>query len=149
MNVQCAEPTDFDAIIAMAREVEPLFGPMADDEGFQMGLKQAIEQGVVFCSRQGEGAEATGAIIVSKEHNQILWFAVRKASRNMGAGKALLKRALEALDRSGDIYVQTFDSTLDEGAGARALYTAAGFDEFENGGENPAGVPTVILRLKA
>jgi len=44
MKVEYAELTDFDAWIRLAREVEPLFGPMADEVPFQEAIKQAMAQ---------------------------------------------------------------------------------------------------------
>ncbi len=51
MDVVSSELKDFDAWIALVKEVEYLFGPMADEVSFQDGLQQAILQKTAFCIR--------------------------------------------------------------------------------------------------
>jgi hypothetical protein len=53
MKIEYAELADFDAWIRLAREAEPLFGPMADEAPFQEAIKQAIAQKTAFCIRSG------------------------------------------------------------------------------------------------
>jgi hypothetical protein len=57
--------------------------------------------------------------------------------------------ALNHLDKDRDIFVQTFDDSVKEGKGARTLYTGFGFFDFKKAGNNPAGFPTVIMKLPA
>lgn len=149
MNVDYAAAPDYTPWLDLAREVEPLFGPMADDPGFQDALKQAISEKTAFCVRTGtNGREPAlkGGIVISREANEILWVAVSQAFRGKGAGKALLAFAMEELDRTTPIRVQTFDGSTPEGRAARALYKDFGFSDHEDGGPNPAGIPTVIMQ---
>jgi hypothetical protein len=44
MNVELSHPCDLSDWLALAREVEPLFGPMADVPEFQDGLRQAMQE---------------------------------------------------------------------------------------------------------
>ena len=150
MKVEYAELSHFDSLISLAREVEDIFGPMADEESFKEALKDVILQKVVFCisSREkGEGAPLQGGIIVSKETNEIAWLVVSEKYQNVGMGKSLLAFAISKLDRRKDIFVQTFDESVLLGKPARKLYLSSGFIDHEDGGLNPAGVPTVIMRL--
>ena len=148
MNVHPATLSDFNALISLAREVEHLFGPMAEEESFRNALKSAISDGLVYCARDNAGdTPALGGIVISKAANEILWFAVSVRHQNRGYGRALLDVAVARLDSRRDIRVQTFDASVSDGIPARRLYTDSGFSDHEDGGPNPAGIPTVIMRL--
>ena len=140
---------DFQAWIALAREVEPLFGPMADEPGFRDALQQAIDDKTAFCIRacpdHGK-AVLVGGIVISKPANAIAWLAVSGKYRKMGYGRDLLAYALTQLNSEEDIIVQTFDEFIPEGKAARKLYLEFGFVDDQDGGLNPAGVSTVIMR---
>ena len=139
---------DFDQWIRLAKEVEPLFGPMVKDPGFNEGLRQAISDGDTFCIRKangGNGQTLQGGIVVSRGENEILWFAVAEESRGQGIGKALLKKAIQSLDHSRPITVTTFDGSVEAGLPARKLYQTFGFNDSRPGDMNPAGIPTVIM----
>ena len=146
MNVEYAKISDFDAWIELAREVEPLFGPMADEAGFQEGLKMAIAAKTAFsiCSTEG----LMGGIVISKESNEIVWLAVSERYRQQGCGRELIKFAINQLNSPESIFVQTFAESVPEGRSARKLYSDFGFVDFKDGGLNPAGIATVIMRLK-
>lgn len=149
MNVEYAAASDYAPWLDLAREVEHLFGPMADDPGFQNALKQAMSDKAAFCVRTGGNDQAPsfkGGIVISRETNEILWVAVSKSHRGKGVGKALLAFAMDKLDRAAPIRVQTFDGSIPEGRAARALYKMFGFFDHEDGGPNPAGIPTVIMQ---
>lgn len=150
MNIVYAELTDFDAWMALAREVEYLFGPMVDEVPFQDALRQAISQKTAFCIRadsDGKGHALKGGIVISKESNEIAWLVVSDRHRGKGYGRALLKFAVEKLNHQESIFVQTFDESNLGGKAARKLYSDFGFTDYKNGGLNPAGIPTVIMRL--
>ena len=150
MKIIASELKDFDAWIALAREVEHLFGPMADEISFQDALRQSILKNTAFCVRSEANEtqqELKGGIIVSKETNEIAWFAVSKKYRGIGCGKELLNYAITKLERQNEIYVQTFDKSVVEGKVARRLYLNLGFTDYKPGGLNPAGINTVIMKL--
>jgi GNAT superfamily N-acetyltransferase len=152
MEVVCSVEKDFDAWILLAREVEPLFGPMADETSFQDALRQAISLNTAFCiyaETSGGGRELIGGIVISKETNEIAWLAVSQQYRGKGYGRKLTEFAIYRLNRQRDIFVQTFDTSVPEGKPARKLYLDSGFSDIKDGGLNPAGVPTVIMRLEA
>jgi len=130
MKVEYAELRDFDAWIRLAREVEPLFGPMADEVPFQEALKQAMAQKTAFCIRSdsdGKERALKGGIIISEELNEILWFAVLKPCRGKRYGRTLLDFAVSRLNRTKPILVQTFDASSPDGRAARKLYLDFGF----------------------
>lgn len=150
MNVIYSTLDDFEAWIALARQVEPLFGPMADEAPFRDALKSAISNREAFCIRPLPGEKQTilkGGIVVSKASNEILWFAVSEKDRRKGYGRQLLLFAIDHLHRREKILVETFAATVGAGQSARKLYLDCGFVDETTGGINPAGVPTVIMQL--
>ena len=151
MDITCSKLIDLDLWIDLAREVEPLFGPMADDVGFKGALTQAISSNTAFCiyaDSHENITELIGGIIISKESNEIAWFAVSKPYRGKGYGRKLLEFALSKLNPLKTIFVQTFDDSLPEGKAARSLYMDLGFVDAKEGELNPAGVSTIIMQLE-
>ena len=152
MDVVCSKITDFDTWILLAREVEPLFGPMADESGFRESLRHAIFLNAAFCihsESNGENRGIMGGVVISKESNEIAWLAVSQPYRRKGYGRKLIEFAISKLNRRKDIFVQTFDKSAAEGEYARKLYLDFGFADIKDGGSNPAGVSTVIMQLEA
>ena len=150
MKIQFAALTDLEAWMALAREVEHVFGPMAGDASCQKALRQAISDKTAFCIRSemnGKDRILMGGIVISKESNAIAWFAVSDRCRRKGYGRELLKVAISHLNQQKDIFVQTFDESVLEGEAARKLYFDFGFTDYKKGESNPAGVPTVIMQL--
>ena len=151
MDIVCSEIADFDAWISLARQVEALFGPMADELDFQDALRQAISSCTAFCIRSEPKKDnhcLIGGVVISRETNEVAWLAVSQEDRGKGYGRRLTEFAISKLNRRKNIFVQTFDKTVCEGAPARKLYLDLGFTDFKDGGPNPAGVPTVIMQLE-
>ena len=76
MSVRPATVSDYPAWLALARQVEYLFGPMADEPSFQQGLLQAISEKTAFCIASPEPAgeqPLDGGIVISTDTNEILW----------------------------------------------------------------------------
>lgn len=152
MNVDYSNLSDFTAWISLAREVEPLFGPMADEPLFQEAIKEAIAEKRTFCIRASadeKDASLSGGVVIAEEANEIIWLAVAGRCRGMGFGRQLLKFAISRLNPQKNIFVQTFDQSVPEGTAARRLYLESGFADLKDGGPNPAGIPTVIMQLPA
>lgn len=147
LTVEAAVVADFSEWLELAREVEPMFGPMAEDDGFKAALLQVIENGEGFRLRSADGF-FQGAIAICRDLNSIEWLAVAKQGRGCGCGRKLLERALAELAHDRPIVVQTFAKSVEEGAAARNLYERFGFWEEEDGGLNPAGVATVMMRKR-
>lgn len=146
--VQVATLADMAGWLALAREVEPLFGPMADEPAFHDALRSAIEGERAYCVRvndEAPGARLCGAILVSTKDNKIGWLAVAAAHRGQGHGRALLAHAIAQLDPAWPIFVQTFADTVKEGRPARRLYRAFGFCERCEADPTPSGVATVLM----
>lgn len=148
MIIHVATLQNFDSWLELAKEVEPLFGPMASEPSFHDTLKRVISDKRAFCIRENDGAPSSplcGAVLISRKKNEIGWLAVAKKHRRKGLGKTLLCYALEKLDKEKPISVKTFDKTVTKGIPARNLYIQFGFTEVEKSHPNPAGVPTIVM----
>lgn len=150
-TVRLSSPDDYSHWLELAKEVEPLFGPMTDDPIFCEALRQALLAGDAFClteSDNNNGSEVfLGGIVISKEANEILWLAVIRRSRGQKGGTALLAEAMKHFDHTRPVAVTTFDKTIEAGTPARRLYESFGFCDFIVAGTNPAGIPTVTMIL--
>lgn len=143
MNPQPSTCDDFAAWLDLAREVEPLFGPMVADQQFREGLRNAMATGEAIGIRSAD--TLAGGIVVARAANEIHWLAVAQVCRGQGLGRLLLEAALATLDRTQAISVQTFAPDVAAGLPARKLYQAFGFKDSAAAGPNPAGIPTVIM----
>lgn len=144
MNVQTATPADFDPWLTLAREVEPLFGPMVDEPGFHAALTAAIERGQAFCIRAEDGS-LCGGILIDPAAKEIAWLVVAERWQGHGYGRALLAHALTHLNPDQDICVTTFAPGIPEGQAARQLYQRFGFADHQPGSPTPARIPTVVM----
>lgn len=138
---------DLNAWIELAKEVEPLFGEMVGNESFINGIKDCISNSSAFCVINTNNY-IEGIIAINKALNEISWLAVKEKCRGQGYGYKLIKTALNKLDSRKPIYVQTFSSDVKAGEAARKVYMKFGFKDYKNGGKNPAGIDTVIMKLE-
>lgn len=136
---------DLNAWMELAGEVEPLFGEMVWNEDFINGIKGCIANQSAFCVVNTDN-EVEGIIAINKALNEIAWFAVREKCRGKGYGCQLLEKAIDSLDNRKPIYVQTFSPHVKAGEAARKIYLKFGFRDFKDGGKNPAGIDTVIMK---
>jgi len=152
MKVRQALPRDFQAWLVLAREVEHLFGPMADQEDFRRGLRQALSGMIAFCL-DGEadlaGRGLAGGVLIWPPENEIAWLAVTAGGRGQGWGGLLLDHALSRLDDARAVMVRTFGPEVAEGLPARQLYLSRGFKDVKACGPNPAGIDTVLMERPA
>ncbi|MFA8299071.1 MAG: GNAT family N-acetyltransferase [Hyphomicrobiales bacterium] len=138
---------DYKAWIELAKEVEPLFGPMTEIEEFREGMIYCINNENAFCV-ETESKEIGGIIAINRKEREILWFAVKEKERRKAYGEKLLSKAIEELGDKKHIYVQTFAPNIDEGKSAINLYKKKGFEAYKDAEINPAGLETVIMRRK-
>ena len=146
MIVRVVKMEDYNAWLDIAKEVEPVFGKMVDNIDFRNGIKECIINSLAFCVENNN--QIKGIIAVNKTLNEILWLAVREESRGKGYGYQLVERALEFLDKKRPVFVQTFSPNIEAGEMARKMYLKFGFIDFNDGGKNPAGIDTVIMKLE-
>lgn len=135
---------DYGTWIEFAREVEPLFGPMADSLEFQEAIKDCIQNNNAF-GIKNDKEELAGIIALDRQNNEIVWLAVGEKYRGNKYGDKLVKKAIDELEGNGDIYVQTFSQEIEEGRSARTIYERNGFADLKNAGKNPAHIETVIM----
>lgn len=145
MKIETMRKDDIADWLELAREVEPLFGPMVGEPGFGEALMVVISENRAFAIRDEKGIFC-GVIVISHENNEIEWLAVKAGHRQKGYGETLLRHAINNLDSEKPMLVRTFSEQVPEGAGARKLYLKYGFNESEKAGLNPAGFATAILR---
>ncbi len=143
--IRLLKPQDYGTWIELAREVEPLFGPMTGSLEFQTGIKECILNNNAYGIEHEDGSLA-GVVAIDRENNEIAWLAVERRYRGNNYGEQLVKRAIRELESNGDIFVQTFSEEIKEGKSARMIYQRNGFEDFKDAGKNPAGIDTVIMR---
>ncbi|MBA2716896.1 MAG: GNAT family N-acetyltransferase [Propionibacteriales bacterium] len=120
-----ATPSDLASWMELAREVQPLFGPMPD---FSMHATRGMARGTALVVRSAEGA-VLGAALLSRESpvRTIRWLAVRKTARRLGVGARLVEEILHRWPPPGDIHVVTFGPDVEGGSAARQMYERFGF----------------------
>lgn len=135
-RVRPATIEDIPAWLTLAREVEPLFGPMPDIDHH---IRRAIDRGTALVVTDA-GNTLVGATLLSRddEPHVIHWLAVAADARRQGTGRALLQAILDRWDDRRPIDVITFGKDVPRGEPARALYAAHGFtftEQTEPGAE--------------
>ena len=138
---------DLNEWLDLAREVEPLFGKMAESEDFKKGIIDCISNSSSFCVVNNNN-DLEGIVAINKVCNEVSWLAVRERCRGKGYGYQLVEVALDSLDNSKPIFVQTFSPGVKAGEAARKMYMRFGFKDFKDGGKNPAGIDTIIMKLE-
>lgn len=148
--VEIAQPDDYIPWLRLAAEVEPLFGPMVADAGFQSAVRRNIERASAFCvrARAGEaGRPLLGGILWSARPPayRIGWLAVTAGSRRRGIGRALVEHCLALTAPPAEITVMTFSPESRGGEPARRFYQALGFDPAEMA-PGPGGEARQVFR---
>src|SRR5919199_1148979 len=95
MHVQRAHHDDVAPWLALAAEVEALFGAMADNPDLRRALDRNIERGTAFCVRENDGppgAPLAGGLLFSPHPPRytIGWLAVARRWRRQGVGRMLV-----------------------------------------------------------
>jgi GNAT superfamily N-acetyltransferase len=138
-------PEDVVSWLEIAREVEPLFGPMPD---FESALRRNISRGTALCARDASGQVLGGVLLRAAPHTQITWLAVRSSARRGGIGHALVSEALRRCPPPCEVLVDTFGEDTIEGYPARRLYESFGFVPGEYLPDGPGGGSRQRFRLR-
>jgi len=151
VKVEVATEKDIPEWINLAREVEPLFGPMIDDPKFHSGLRKCIADKQAFCVRDGDGPPGSllsGGLLFSGKYPiyKIGWLAVSKAKRRMGIGSSLMEYIQDLVEAPAEISVKTFTKDNKEGIPARNLYMKYGFRPYGKAPPGPDGTCREILK---
>jgi ribosomal protein S18 acetylase RimI-like enzyme len=89
----------------LAREVEPLFGPMVSDPGFQRALENNIARGTAYCIRVEDGAPGSplaGGLLFSPKPPtyKIGWLAISQNYRGQRLGTRLVTHIIQLVQLS-------------------------------------------------
>ena len=139
---------DIPAWLELAKEVEPLFGEMVGNPDLEHGIRHAIFEKSVY-GIENDHHSLEGIIALDRSENAIAWLAVSSKAQGKGIGSKLVEKALDELDRTQDITVQTFAESQEEGTPARKLYMKYGFQRVRPAEKNPAGIETIIMEKSA
>ena len=141
--VRSAVEADFDAFLALAAEVEDLFGPMVGDAGFHGAERKNIARESALVADDG-----AGGLLFSPHRCSIGWLVVVPAAPSRGLGQALLADAFRRWVRPPcAVEVVTFGSDH-AGARSRSFYERLGFAPGELVPDGPEGGSRQVFRLE-
>lgn len=151
MQVLTATPADIPAWLGLAREVEPLFGPLVEEPGFLRALEKNIARGTALCVRADDGPPGSpllGGMLYSPKPPRwtIGWLAVAQAARRRGVGLLLVEDFLALITPPAELVVTTFGADNAAGLPARAFYERLGFYAAEPAPDGPEGGSRQIFR---
>jgi len=134
MIIRFAEEDELEKWKIVARNVAEIFGnpTMDTDIEFIDYAQRKIKQKEALIAVDDINNEFYGIIGFSKHFNRITWFGVIDKYRNKGIGSKLLEKALNELDKTKEITVETYRENYIPGQPARHVYIKYGFKEIEN-----------------
>jgi len=134
MFIRLAETQDTDDWKIVAENVADIFGNpiMAKDPEFIEYMRSKIDQKGAITMVDEQTGKCIGFIGISYHFNRITWFGVLESHRNKGVGSQLLQTALDRLDTSKEITVETYRDDYLPGLPARHVYIKHGFMEIDN-----------------
>lgn len=152
MLVQIATDADIPAWLALAAEVEHMFGPMVNSSDFLNALSNNIKRGSAFCVRAGDtspGEPLLGGLLFSAKPPQyrIGWLAVAEGCRRQGVGSLLVAHALSLVEPPAEVTVTTFGEDNPAGHPARRLYERFGFEPAELASNGPEDGTRQLFRM--
>ncbi|MBB6670341.1 GNAT family N-acetyltransferase [Cohnella nanjingensis] len=153
MIVQQAAEEDIRAWLALASEVESLFGPMVDDPQFILALRKNISRGSALCIREQDalsGSPLLGGLLFSPTAAPIYkigWLAVARKARGQGIATAFMHHILNLVRSPAQITVTTFGEEVADGLPARRFYIKHGFVPEERVEDGPEGGSRQRFRL--
>ncbi len=153
MQVITATSEDIPGWLALAAEVEPMFGPLVGDPSFRGALERNVGRGSAFCVREGDGppgAPLEGGLLFSAHppEYRLGWFAVAERARRRGVGRALARHTLGLVARPAHVSVVTWGEDVLWAQGARRFYESLGFSPAEMIEPAPDGTTRQVYRLE-
>jgi GNAT superfamily N-acetyltransferase len=151
-TVIAASSADLPAWRLLAREVEPLFGPMVGVPAFEEALAGKVSRGQALCVRELDhdgGAPLLGGLLWSSHppRYRIGWLAVTARARRQGVGRQLVAVALARVEAPASVDVVTFGDDNPAGLPARQFYLNLGFQPAEVAPPGPEGGSRQVFRL--
>ena len=136
VTVRSATEEDVEPWLALAKSVEPLFGPMPDIAG---PIQRSISRGTALVAEDRDGRLAGAALLSRDDQPHVIhWLAVRPDARRQGIGSALMKAIITRWN-GAPVEVVTFGADVAGGEAARALYEAHGFEFLDHEKGPPEG----------
>ena len=102
---------------------------MGSDKSFIEYAKRKLEQDNAIMAYDQNNDKIAGFVGFSRTNNSITWLGVKIKYQNQGIGSILLSSALNRLDKSERITVNTYPEDYLPGQPARRLYFRHGFVE--------------------
>lgn len=138
-----ATAADIASWVALARTVEPLFGPMPDIADH---VRRGMERGTAIVI--GEVGVVEAGMLLSRDDrpHEIHWLATAASSRGRGHASALVEYAMTRWP-TGEITVVTFTEDEPGGQAARRLYERHGFVDQGRTTPAPDGGERDLYRL--
>jgi GNAT superfamily N-acetyltransferase len=151
VRVLIAQEEDVPSWLALAAEVEPLFGPMVHEPGFLEALRRNIARGTAFCVRENGGPPGTalmGGLLFSPKPPvyTLGWLVVAARHRHTGVGTLLVEHGVGLVRPPAEMVVTTFGADVDEGRPARRFYERLGFRLAEMAPPGPEGGSRQVFR---
>jgi len=133
MIIRFAEDNELEIWKNLAKDVAEIFGnpKMDTDPEFLDYAQRKILQKEALIAVDDLNKEFYGIIGFSRKFNRITWFGVFEKFRGKGIGSKLLERALNELDKTKKITVETYRENYILGQPARKVYQKYGFKETD------------------
>lgn len=149
MLIRYAIQSDTSSWINLAEDVAPIFRApnMASDPDFIEYMKSKISKNEALIAIDMATSSCMGIIGFSRTHNRITWFGVFTMHRSKGVGSKLLRTALDELDRTKEITVETYREDYEAGRAARAVYKKFGFVDKDDTLTDKLGNPICLMVL--
>lgn len=134
MLIRWATQSDKPEWVLLAKNVAHIFGNinMPTDIDFHEYMDGKLSKYEALIAVNRVTNECLGIIGFSRTYNRITWFGVFDKHRGKGIGFKLLKCALNQLDCSKEITVETYCDDYILGAPARHVYHKLGFVDVNN-----------------
>jgi len=131
MKYSFAKPDDLLKWLDVADDVGEIMRVpnMRNNSIFLEYAKRKLEQNNAIMAYDENKKTCAGFIGFSRHNNSITWLGVKEKHRNQGIGSGLLSSALNELDASKHITVNTYPKSYLPGRPARKLYFRHGFIE--------------------
>lgn len=151
MLIRWVTQEDIPAWLELAEEMGPIFDSpsMAKDPSFYEFIQSKARKYEACIAIDRRTAKCFGIIAFSRTNNRISWFGVFAEHRGIGIGSKLLRCAIQQLDWSREITVETFRDGSEQGAAARKLYAKFGFQDVDKSLVDPQGNPRCKMACPA
>lgn len=121
---------DINSWMELVEQVKDGFPGLETREAMEAHRKTVLDfmaKGEAICAR--DGASIVGALLCSKEENQLCFLAVGEAYRRQHVAQRMVDYMKTILDAQRGIVVTTYRDGVPEGMAARAFYQRMGFVE--------------------